>query len=134
MKYYESAQWDPFVTLVWSDRTMTMRPFIHQSLAWTAFFAVTSVLMFGIALVSGRLDLRFQSMSGATQGLLFIIVVSSASGIAIAGIIRFFDWAGWVRDPQQKSVRNPIVRAAIAPVLMFIALLFLLWVLPPSWR
>jgi uncharacterized membrane-anchored protein len=82
----------------------------------------------------GNLDPRWLSVSGATEGLLMLVAFSIVSGVAIAGTVRFFDWIGWGRDPKQKQVTNPIVRAAIAPLLIYAAILLLSWVLPRSWR
>lgn len=105
-----------------------MRPFVHWTLAWTASFAVTFALIATIAFVRGQLDERWQSVSGALQGVLLLVVLSVISGIAITGIGAFFDRLGWSRQPPQRPINNPIVRAALLPVLIFAACL-LLWVL-----
>jgi hypothetical protein len=111
-----------------------MRPFVHQSIAWAVALAVTAALTAAGVFARGDLHPNWQSVSGAARGISIITIASTVGGVAITGITRFFDWVGWGREPQQEPVRNPIVRAAIAPVLIFGAVYFLLWVLPPSWR
>jgi hypothetical protein len=103
-----------------------MRPFVHWTLAWTVCFAVTFALLAATAFVRGQLDLRWQTLPGVGQGIALLVVLSVVGGVAIAGIGAFFDWLGWDRAPQKKPITNPIVRAALLPILVFGAV-FLLW-------
>jgi hypothetical protein len=84
--------------------------------------------MAATALVRGQLDSRWQSVTGAVQGIALIVALSVVSGVALAGLGAFFDWLGWGSEPQKKPVSNPIVRAVLLPILLFGAAL-LLWTL-----
>jgi hypothetical protein len=105
-----------------------MRPFVHWTLAWTASFAVTFALLAATAFVRGQVEERWQSVSGALQGVALLLVLSVTGGVVIAGIGAFFDRLGWSHEPPRRPVKNPIVRAALLPVLI-LATCALSWVL-----
>jgi hypothetical protein len=118
----------PFRTRASSAKAKAnMRPFVHWTLAWTACFAVMFTLMAATALVQGQLDAHWRSFPGAVEGVVLLVVMSLVSGAAIAAIGAFFDWLGW-RDPQERPVKNPIVRTALLPAVLY-ALILLWWAL-----
>jgi hypothetical protein len=106
-----------------------MRSFVHWTVAWTTCFLITFALIAATALVRGQLDRSWQSAPGAIEGIGIIIALSLVSGAAIAGIGALSERFGW--DPHQKPVTNPILRAALLPIILFATMLLWAWIFPP---
>jgi hypothetical protein len=103
-----------------------MHRFVHWTLAWTVCFAVTFVLLTATAFVRGQVNSQWQTLPGAAQGVALGLVVSVVGGAVLAGLDAFFDWLGWDREPAKKPIANPIVRAALLPIVLF-GMALLLW-------